>query len=372
VINATLGARFILPGSYRSGGFHSTAFYAQHQSAKLFPYLASYAHTRLRPVHGPNRTRLAAFFADYFALPGNSPKRLRSLAMLREPTDLRASNYAMAMCSLNGKVNNVNWDRGQRGLEPICTPAEGLNISRFVDGMVEKAMAKCAGEIKRTAPKLDKYEKILCRRGREAMDFCRGPSQLLRSAQYNFGMRSMLRGLMGRFVAREPMGRHDYRSAENHLKGIGLGFSTAEVEEYTLIDLGGLDPNLTNAARDTGRSDSTDAIPVEPDFLWFGITERMAESTCLFFHAVSARPLAKIPRARVVDCKPTSWWTEAHRDEVRRREPADYAVWRTANAILDARVWKMKADVRARLEDKRGLSLEEQARYAAFVEAGCV
>jgi len=145
LMDGTLGAlveghRGILPGSQRSGSFDPTIFYAlngisqnnqSNTSDVDLPYLASYGHTRLRPIHGPNKTKLASFFEDYFNFPNNSPRRLRSLAMLREPMDLRASNYAMAMCSVNGKVDALNVNRSQRGLEPICTPEEGLNISKF-------------------------------------------------------------------------------------------------------------------------------------------------------------------------------------------------------------------------------------------------
>jgi hypothetical protein len=49
-----------------------------------------------------------------------------------------------------------------------------------------------------------------------------------------------------------------------------LGYSIEKVEEYTLQDLGGLDKTISGAGDGVG--------PPEPDFVWFGITERMKVS----------------------------------------------------------------------------------------------
>ncbi len=43
----------------------------------------------------------------------------------------------------------------------------------------------------------------------------------------------------------------------------------------------------------------------EPDFIWFGITERMKESVVLFYYTFRLRPAKKVPDARVQDCWPT-------------------------------------------------------------------
>jgi hypothetical protein len=59
------------------------------------------------------------------------------------------------------------------------------------------------------------------------------------------------------------------------------GYSIATVEEYTLQDLGGLDTAITISGAGDGIG------PAEPDFVWFGIIERMKESTILFtIHSV--------------------------------------------------------------------------------------
>ncbi len=119
------------------------------------------------------------------------------------------------------------------------------------------------------------------------------------------------------------------------------GYSVEAVEEYTLQDLGGLDITISGAG---------DGGPPEPDFIWFGITERMKESTILFYYTFKSAPLPKTPIHRIQDCRPTSWWSSENREEVRRREPADYALWRSANAVMDVRMEKMKMEIQSLLD----------------------
>lgn len=428
LMNATLGSPIggILPGSHRSGEFNSSAIYhdlLNASDATTVSFLASYAHTRLRPIHGPGRTELSKFFEQYFALSYNnlkSRRKLRSLAMIREPADLRASTYAMAMCSLNGRVNDYNYARRQRGLEKVCNPDKGLNISSLWDGIVVSAMNKCNSTSNGSNVKMDRYDKFLCNHGPSAMDYCRGPTELLNSVQYRIGMRSMYRGLMGRYVGRErmlspvyhslndPETHHHHHNNKRRLGDAAIGdaieqgvpvtrgmirqktiessdfgsYAPDEVERYTLIDLGGLDPDNITYESDTIRQGINDGInnnndTSEPDFLWFGITERMHESVCLFAYTLGvSMPKQGAPRARIMACPTTSWWTESHRDEVRAKEPYDYAVWRTANAILDVRIVKMKSDVQQRLEKKviagRSLTHDERLRHQSLVDAGCL
>ena len=124
------------------------------------------------------------------------------------------------------------------------------------------------------------------------------------------------------------------------------GYSVEAVEEYTLQDLGGLDLTINTSKEREGPNSNHP----EPDFIWFGITERMKESTTLYYYYFKSRPLPKTPIHRIQDCRPNSWWTEEDRAIVKEREPADYAVWRAANAILDVRMTKMKMEIQSLLE----------------------
>lgn len=398
LLRDTLGQSYILPGSERSGAFNYKVMNATillSTPKEEYPYIVSYAHERLRPIHGQNRTKLAKLFENYFALPNNKAKRLRQLAVLREPMDLRASTHAMALCSINGRVNNFNSKRKKNGLEPICTPEQGLNISSLWGEVVEKAMEKCAsnGTIA-TDMKADKYDRALCRRGRHAYDICRGSMELLASEHYRRGMRSLLRGIMGRYTAQQKLDKsvdHYYHRHTPIEDGYAvkdehgqLRYTLEKIEEYVLIDLGGIDMNIMHTPYQGYekrirqlRSNSSEAIItsnniVEPDFVWYGITERMDESMCLLYYTLNAKPLAQPPKERVMKCSPTSWWTAADRDKVKEMEPADYTVWRTANAILDIRVMKMKEDIKAKLKYEDNLTQKEIDLNRAFVDAGCL
>lgn len=209
--------------------------------------------------------------------------------------------------------------------------------------------------------KLDRFEKKICTKGPASMAYCLSPSHLLSSPVYD-GMRSIYKPLMCRYFAQQPF-MTNYISIEKFMRRSIGKFDVKRVEEYALVDLGGLDPvsyagyDMERFLTSSSRSDRTNVTSVEPDFLWFGITERMAESTCLLFYALNnIKPIA-VPRARVVNCSPTSWWTQKHRDEIKRREPGDYAVWRAANAILDVRIESMQRDIREKLRNER-LSVE--------------
>jgi len=334
----------ILPGSHESGDFdHEKALDDINRriahgkiDRKDLPYRASYAHTGLRPMYGPKATKTGAFFLKQ--LPH---KRFRMVTMLREPTDFRASNHAMIMCGLNYEVSRFNNERAANGLARTCSPQDGLNISALVDRKIEDLMEKC-----KTKPdKINAQQRKQCEGVRNGIDpwpQCRSAADLLKHKQYDRHYRSMFKALMGRFHRRQEFnnntsyGRMGYgfESAEG-----SRGYSVEAVEAYTLEDLGGLDLSISGAGTNG---------PPEPDFIWFGITERMKESTALFHYYFKAAP-AKTPIHRIQDCRPTSWWTEEDRKVVKDREPADYAVWRAANAILDVRMEKMKMEIQSLL-----------------------
>ena len=361
----------VMPGSERSNSFNEKEFHttilerAQNQTGATgtFPeFKVSYGHTRLRPIHGPNKTKLSTFFDNYFALL-QKPKRIRSLAMVREPTDLRASAHAMAMCALNGKVNTYNYWREKRNQSRVCTKEEGLDVQKLVQDYNNKIFeTKCNST---TIEMLDKFEKKICTKGPTSMSYCLSPSHLLSSPMYD-GMRSMYKSLMGRYFSEQPI-MANYISIEKFMSRMTGEFRLEKIEEYTLIDLGGLD--LVSWDEYSMVKPSKNSIN-EPDFLWFGITERMAESTCLLFHTLGTKPVI-VPRSRVVNCPPTSWWTAKDREEVKRRELGDYTVWRAANAMLDVRVQKMQRDIRESLKTN-ALSTEERDRLEAFADAGCL
>lgn len=333
----------ILPGSYESGDFnHDEALkdinkrLSEGTKREDLPYKASYAHTGLRPVYGDQRTKTAKFFQEQ--MPN---KRLRVITMLREPTDFRASNHAMIMCGLNAEIAKFNRQRASKGLDQVCSPNDGLNISALVDVKTQNLLDKCS-----SGAKINAQQKQQCKdhaNGVDIFEHCRSPAHLLKHYQYDKHYRSMFKGLMGRYHRGQKFGGTAYvgmsfgyeRAEESE------GYSVENVEEYTLQDLGGIDLSISGAGS---------GGPPEPDFIWFGITERMKESTILFYYYFKAKPLKAIPQHRIQLCHPTDWWTREDRDTVKEREPADYAVWRAANAILDVRMAKMKMEIQAQLD----------------------
>ena len=207
------GGRYqgILPGSYGSGNFdHAEARAAIEHQRELgvaredLPYRASYAHTGLRPAHGPRRTRTGAFLRAH--LPERT--RLRAIAMLRDPTDFRASNHAMIMCGLNYEVARWNAARVGEGRAAACAPAGGLNVSEMVDRKIADLHEKC-----RTRPDLAQQLKRQCRdeeRGIDTRAHCRSARHLLASPEYDKHYRSMFKGLMGRFHRGQEFTNSEY------------------------------------------------------------------------------------------------------------------------------------------------------------------
>ena len=356
LMDKTLGINGgILPGSYESGNFdHDEALADIQQRLKSgtkredLPYLASYAHTGLRPVYGPKRTKTGAFLLEQ--LPH---RRLRAITMLRDIVDFRASNHAMIMCGLNYEVTRWNNEREARGLERVCSPKDGLNISALVDRKIHDLLDKCQTESdilarhEKPKKKLFDEQRRQCAKEKKGIDtliHCRSANHLLASHEYDKHYRSMFTALMGRYHRKQEFtnstayGRMGYGFASVEKTN---GYSSETVQEYTLQDLGGLtDTAMTMSGAGDGIG------PSEPDFVWFGITERMKESVILFYYQFRARqsPSNKWTK-RVQECRPNSWWTDADRAAVIQREPADYAVWRAANAIMDVRVEKMKLEI---------------------------
>ena len=288
----------ILPGSYRSGDFnHDEAL--QDIEERLnggtkrdeLPYKGAYAHTGLRPIYGPQATKTGQFYLQQFP-----HKRLRVVTMLRDPIDFRASNHAMIMCGLNHEVEVYNRDRMSRGLEKICSPQEGLNISSLIDAKIRGILEKC--DIEAASKTKNGARQHQCQQERNGIDtlsHCRSASNLLSHDQYQKHYRSMFKGVMGRFFEDQSFGGtaygrmgYGYESAE-----LIEGYSVEAVEKYTLEDLGGL---IDVESRKRKK---------EPDFVWFGITERMKESVILFYYTFRVRPVKKVPKARVQECRPT-------------------------------------------------------------------
>ncbi len=195
----------ILPGSYESGDFnHEEALEDINRRIEegtdriALPYKASYAHTGLRPVYGPKRTKTGVFFLEQ--LPH---KRLRVITMLRDIVDFRASNHAMIMCGLNYEVSRWNNERAHQGLPRVCSPNDGLNISALVDRKIHDLRVRCQEEDETLAnggtpvKKLFPAQRKQCKMeelGIDTLVHCRSGDHLLASPEYDKHYRSMFKG----------------------------------------------------------------------------------------------------------------------------------------------------------------------------------
>jgi hypothetical protein len=195
----------ILPGSYESGDFnHEEALEDINKRLEEgthrndLPYKASYAHTGLRPVYGPLRTKTGIFFLEQMP-----HKRLRVITMLRDIVDFRASNHAMIMCGLNYEVSRWNNEREDQGLPLVCSPKDGLNISALVDRKIHDLRVRCKEEdailanggtpVKKLYPQQRKQCKMEDQ-GIDTLVHCRSGDHLLASPEYDRHYRSMFKG----------------------------------------------------------------------------------------------------------------------------------------------------------------------------------
>jgi hypothetical protein len=237
----------ILPGSYESGDFdHDEALadinrrIASGTRREDLPYSASYAHTGLRPVHGPRRTKTGIFLSDQ--LP---QKRLRVITMLRDVVDFRASNHAMIMCGLNYEVTRWNNQREASGLPRACSPKDGLNISAMVDNKIRDLMDRCRAEDEMIArgnekpgKKMYPAQRKMCRdevSGIDTLAHCRSADHLLASPQYDKHYRSMFKALMGRFHRGQKFTNGELFAIEGSSPLCCIFFAS---EEYYLLTRG--------------------------------------------------------------------------------------------------------------------------------------
>jgi hypothetical protein len=104
----------------------------------------------------------------------------------------------------------------------------------------------------------------------------------------------------------------------------------------------------------------------DDDMLWFGITERLPESLCLLHYRLQI-PWHEMPKERVQECRPTTFWTEESKQTFYASEPLLMDLHRAANAVLDVQVAKMKHEIRSRRGE---VAANDTTRYP-HVPASC-
>lgn len=282
-------------------------------------------------------------------------RRLRAMTFVREPVDHRASVMAMAMCGLNRLLQK------KRIKDPDC--GKHVNMSAIVDFGVEEIRSKCeALPEKERNQKLNERCKKL-ERGIDPMPYCRSANALLRDKSiYHKWCSNLLSSAVDEYIDTQDG-------------------TIPEMEEYALATFGRpllqvadeaplessaddpVDDDEDVVDEDDDFDDDSTVISIPPrDYIFFGITERMHDSMCLFYYTFRKEPPKKLKGElaftnRVMSCKTNSWWTDEDKAIVREREVGDYAIWRAANVIMD--IWLLR--VRKEIIDDIFQGSEEKA-----------
>lgn len=239
--------------------------------------------------------------------------------MFRDPVALRASNYYEWMCNIGAWVRR--W-QAERGYTKDCPPTVNLTEVAYIRW--QKAKKDCA-----TSP-----NKAFCKSialGENPFHHCSSVDALLESPAYDRHFNEMYQSFLVPTNATAPITPPENRPRKFY----------QELELHALRDLGGF----------------VDADPMryKLDYIWFGITERMHESMCLFYYtfqnSTSIQPhhAPDMTNERFKPCRPKALWQDHHAQKVKEREPYDYTIWKVANAIMDVRILLMQRDVERRM-----------------------
>ena len=328
----------VVPGSGRSSPFHMPRF---HEALDQHPLADGdkddfwknmrglYSHSMLR--YGPNGTNnnrpLLQFLRS--TIPALAELKTRLIVMIRDPVNWRASQFYEGYCHvgrwLKEQKKKQRKNNRKDTLPSVVVECPPINLTDVARSRLETARSNRQG--KATA---------LCRRihnGEHPFDYCASIDTLL-------DLRMMHNQYESKFMGRlpQPPGKND-----------SLTPTYEQVEHYTLRDLGGLED-----FHETYRE----------DFVWFGITERMQESMCLFYYTLKLEP-QPMPHERFKTCRPAALWEKRHIARLHETEKFDYTIWRAANAILDVRMEWMRIDI-----DNR-LAAGEAMESIAYLAEGC-
>mmetsp|Transcript_2310 Transcript_2310/g.5201 ORF Transcript_2310/g.5201 Transcript_2310/m.5201 type:complete len:535 (-) Transcript_2310:170-1774(-) len=302
-----------------------------------FRFLVGYSHSGYNPVAKflQENNLVKTYDAKYYlenetSNITQSQRRLRLITFIRDPLDIRASSMAMAMCGLNGLLRKKNIT------SPNC--GQEVNISEIVDFGLEQVKLECKktsgnkmvrrGGLHATCEKLEK--------GIDPKPYCRSANALLHSETYNKWCSNIMEDVVDEYIKDGPVHK---------------------MEEYALKTFGKpLLPSLSSVtgftSNNTNREELHDAGIPPRDYIFFGITERMKDTMCLFFYTFRASPPKEVLqegdlslKRRVMSCKTNSWWTPKDRAIVHEREKPDYAMWRSANVVMDIWLERVRREI---------------------------
>jgi hypothetical protein len=335
----------VVPGSHESGHFDSHLFYRVLEEARQNQTLSTnttdlgwwwqdkkliYSHDfyRFYKHDDPPKTHVRRILKNMGLV-----KPVRQITIVRDPIHLIASNFNEWFCF----VEPTEFEAKKMGILPSngIHSCNGYTLADLAPVRVMNAMKGCANKSAAEIAQMSMWPKLACEAvvaNKAPWAHCYSIHNFLNSHWYEVLFHN-------KFLAFATY-PEDNHTADKYVEG-------------ALEHLGGLDI-------------PTDADPVlEPDMLWMGVTERMKESMCVF-HYIFELPYVETPKHRVRPCRPTNYWTEEEKGILKEIEQKAYAVYRSANAILDLQVAKMQYEVRLQLA--RGGSLENMTH----IGPGCL
>ena len=306
----------VIPGSARSGYFDKTSFQTDLEEKPISFWSRQrvlYSHSALRPSKTKDTKGQLLERLRHKAKP-LAEKKYRLMTLIRDPVTWRASSYYETMCHIGKWIQ-------KRKIIDDSSECPRVNLTDVAKMRFEQAKTSCE----------TKKKKKNCK-SISPGDFkhCRSIDILLDSGKAANKYNKVFMGDLP-----QPPSKKD-----------SLTPTYEDVELHTLRDLGGLADFHTT---------------YREDFIWFGITERMQESMCLFYYTLKLDPLP-IPHTRFKECRPTDFWEERHFQWVREHEKFDYAIWRAGNAVLDVRLEAMRLEIQARRDAGESL---DSIRYLA-------
>lgn len=287
----------VFPGSDEGAIFHFNVAEeaVRNGTLSLHETRVGYAHATAR---GGNKLEKL--------LTNSTRKRLRVLTVIRDPVNIRASLLGMSLCQYKA------WIRQYNEVNKLPPDYCDVSLDNMVDVRVESVERLCEQAKKMYGSKVLRNTGMglgaSCKeleKGRQAFGYCRSIPALLNSSHYEQGYHHMYRDIIAE------------KGDDDEARGL---------------------------------------LALSREFLWIGITERMDESLRLLFTLLNVASLPSLKSERVVNCRPTQFWSEGDKAVVREREGADYAVYRAANALLDIRLYKLDGE-EARINMKRPVPL---------------
>ena len=337
----------VIPGSRASGYFNfdefdesfivNSTYSSLLEEDKWKEFKVLYSHSQIndgRTYAGKSHSgpsKLEKFLQE--KMPSTIQRRFRVLTMIRDPLPYVASNMNEWMCHgdahLRLAIQTLSEDQRQQMQMVHHHPCYGFTFEQLHQIWLEEYVKPyCLYNItntkQRNPPNPDTC--ILVKEKKIPMEDCQSVPIFMSSSRF----KRYMHDIFGRAYIPEVHQKYNNNNLSRSkmpanvstIEDLDMAQAIGEYEHSALERLGGF----------TAQGDMY--------MMWHGITERMAESMCLF-HFMVGYPYYETPHARNKQCRPTSYYSEKDKQQFRTSEIVNYAMSRAAHAILDVRMAKL-------------------------------